>query len=85
MKLETKDSTLELRKKQAAELARYDIPVPCMGRRGRQGTVRRSDPLRSTRNHGAFEVVNCGAIPNELIDSELFGVVKGAHRSNGQS
>ena len=32
----------------------------------------------STRNQGPFVSVNCGAIPDTLIDSELFGHEKGA-------
>ncbi len=32
----------------------------------------------STRKHGPFIAVNCGAIPEGTIDSELFGHVKGA-------
>ncbi len=33
---------------------------------------------RSTRAAGPFVTVNCGAIPSELIESELFGHVKGS-------
>lgn len=33
---------------------------------------------RSTRAGGPFVTVNCGAIPSELIESELFGHVKGS-------
>ena len=32
----------------------------------------------SPRAEGPFEVVDCGSIPRELIESELFGHVKGA-------
>ncbi|HRN75020.1 sigma-54-dependent Fis family transcriptional regulator [Ottowia sp.] len=33
----------------------------------------------SSRRGGPFVAVNCGAIPHELVESELFGVEKGAY------
>lgn len=33
----------------------------------------------SPRANQPFVAVNCGALPNELIESELFGIEKGAY------
>ena len=40
--------------------------------------IARSIHLLSGRNDGPFVPVNCGAIPRELLESELFGYEKGA-------
>ena len=40
--------------------------------------IARSIHLLSDRNGGPFIPVNCGAIPRELLESELFGYEKGA-------
>ncbi len=47
---------------------------------GKGVTARRLHELSSRRN-GPFVAVNCGAIPENLIESELFGHTKGAFTS----
>jgi transcriptional regulator with GAF, ATPase, and Fis domain len=56
-----------------------DAPVLLLGETGAgKEVVARAIHNRSDRNHGPFIRVNCGAIPSELIDSQLFGHEKGA-------
>lgn len=40
--------------------------------------VARAIHLGSTRRHNSFVPVNCGAFPDSLLESELFGHIKGA-------
>ncbi len=60
-------------------VARSDAPVLLLGETGSgKEVIARAIHERSPRAHGPFLRVNCGAIPPELIDAELFGHEKGS-------
>ena len=61
------------------QVAPTDAPVLILGETGTgKEVVARAIHARSARADGPIVRVNCGAIPPELIDSELFGHEKGA-------
>ncbi len=60
-------------------VAPMDSPVLLLGETGSgKEVVANAIHCSSPRNSGAFIKVNCGAIPDSLMDSELFGHEKGA-------
>ncbi len=60
-------------------VARSDAPVMIFGETGTgKELVARAIHNRSPRRQGPFDRVNCGAIPPELIDTQLFGHERGA-------
>lgn len=60
-------------------VAKSDVPVLILGETGTgKEVVSRAIHTRSKRGSGPFIRVNCGAIPAELIDSQLFGHEKGS-------
>jgi DNA-binding NtrC family response regulator len=69
-------ATLEL----ACQVARSDVPVLVTGPNGSgkeriAGVIHRNSAVR----HGPFVAVNCGALPGDLIEAELFGAESGAY------
>ena len=62
-----------------SQVAKTDANVLILGESGTgKEVVARNVHLLSKRNNGPFVPVNCGAIPGELLESELFGHEKGA-------
>ena len=66
-------------KRLIAQVAQRDISVMITGESGTgKEVVARCLHEQSLRAEGPFVPVNCGAIPGELLESELFGHEKGA-------
>lgn len=67
-------------------VSRSEVPVLILGETGTgKELVARAIHNRSERHGGPFMRVNCGAIPRELIDSQLFGHERGAFTGANES
>ncbi len=61
------------------QVATLDSPVLLLGETGTgKDVIANAIHYSSSRSDGPFVSINCGAIPDTLIDSELFGHEKGA-------
>jgi len=64
---------------QIIQVAHHDISVLIQGESGTgKEIVARSIHFSSSRKDKPFYAINCGAIPSELLESEMFGYKKGA-------
>lgn len=61
------------------QVSKLDCPVLLLGETGvGKDVIANAIHYTSSRSKGPFISINCGAIPDSLIDSELFGHEKGA-------
>jgi len=72
--------------KLVAKVAPTESTVLILGESGTgKELIARAIHLQSKRANGAFVPVNCAALPESLIESELFGYVRGAFTGATQS
>jgi DNA-binding NtrC family response regulator len=76
------ERTLEL----ACQVARSDLPVLVTGPNGSgKERIAATVHANSAVREGPFVAVNCGALPGELVEAELFGAESGAFTGAGKS
>ena len=71
--------TMRVLLSQALRYARYNIPVLLLGETGTGKSMIAERIHNASKRTGKFVSVNCGAIPENLLEGELFGSAKGAY------
>lgn len=70
---------------QVAQIAPTDSTVCLYGESGTgKELIAKAIHMSSSRSRGPFVAINCGAIPEGLLESELFGYVRGAFTGANQ-
>ena len=71
---------------QVTQIAATDATVALYGESGTgKELIAKAIHAASRRSHGPFVAINCGAIPEGLLENELFGHVKGAYTGADQT
>lgn len=79
-------SSMESVRKQAQKIAGTDLSVLILGKNGTgKEVLARMIHYQSERRNGPFVAVNCAALVETLLESELFGHEKGAFTDANQS
>jgi len=81
-----RDAAMETVLRMACQVARADVPVLITGPNG-AGKERIAEIIQanSAVKDGPFVTLNCGALPSELIEAELFGAEAGAYTGAGKA
>src|SRR5207237_3977371 len=80
LRLVGESPSMRLVKERIAKVARSMAPVLVRGESGTgKELVARAIHATSHRSDGPFIAVNCGAIPETLLEAEFFGAKKGSY------